>query len=115
MDLRLTLFSPVFFVYFLTHAMHSWLGPDTQPIFHAVYDMNQEMIRMTKQQQQQAMAKDTKTGSCKCNLTLVNCMELVCHVALKEEEAHGMGKALVSRHADSSLQDYSSIHTCPAA
>jgi alpha-ketoglutarate-dependent dioxygenase FTO len=92
---------------------HAWSGKLATPMFREVYTMNQEMIRCTKQQMK--ITGKTK-GSCEYNLTLINYMEPSCDVELKNEEAYGMGKASVSWHADSGLQDYSSIgvyHTLP--
>lgn len=98
---------------------HSWSGPNTLPLFRSIYDMNQEMIRMTKQQLQKKYQEGASigiSGSCDYNLTLINLMGPSTEVQLKDEEAYCMGKASVSWHADSSLQDYSAIgvyHTLP--
>lgn len=106
---------------------HAWSGPPhttcstTPDVFRSIYDMNQEMIRMTKEQLKQLQPpapqqNNRKVGSCEYNLTLINYMEPACETVLREEETYGMGKQSVSWHADSSLQDYSSIgvyHTLP--
>lgn len=92
---------------------HAWSGKSVAPLFRQIYDMNRDMIRFTKEQMK--ITGKTK-GSCEYNLTLINYMEPSCEVELKNEEAYGMGKASVSWHADSGLQDYSSIgvyHTLP--
>ena len=52
------------------------------------------------------------TGSCDFNVTLINFMEPAHRctaVPLKEESQYGMGNASVSWHADSSLQDMSTV------
>ena len=51
------------------------------------------------------------TGSCEFNVTLINLMEPERKesVALKDEGQFGMGKASVSWHSDSSLQDTSTV------
>jgi mRNA N6-methyladenine demethylase len=96
---------------------HAWSGPDSTDLMRAIYHMNQEMIRLTKEQLRQYTPQRTnQLGSCEYNLTLINYMEPSSEAALRDEEAYGMGKASVSWHADSSLQDYSSIgvyHTLP--
>ena len=95
---------------------HAWSGPDVSSHFRDIYRMNQEKIRMTKEQVKQQPASNRSRGSCEYNLTLINYMEPACDAVLKEEEFYGMGKASVSWHADSSLQDHSSIgvyHTLP--
>lgn len=91
---------------------HAWSGAETTDHFRNIYAMNQEMIRMTKDQ----LRYHGRTGCCDYNLTLINFMEPSCDTVLREEESYGMGKASVSWHADSSLQDFSSIgvyHTLP--
>jgi alpha-ketoglutarate-dependent dioxygenase FTO len=91
---------------------HAWSGPGVQPVFRSIRDMNRDMIRMTQQKLQGA----GQGGSCQYNLTLINYMEPSSAIPLKEEEFYGMGKASVSWHADSGLQDHSSIgvyHTLP--
>jgi mRNA N6-methyladenine demethylase len=105
---------------------HAWSGPATPPAFSAIHDMNQSMIRFTKEQQQRQkqqqqgrVSKDPNNGSrssCEYNLTLINYMEPSCDLPLKDEEHYGMGKTSVSWHADSGVQDYSCIgvyHTLP--
>lgn len=98
---------------------HAWSGPDVSLHFRDIFNMNQEMIHMTKEQLQQQLqppGTHRHRGSCEYNLTLINYMDPACETVLKDEEFYGMGKASVSWHADSSLQDYSSIgvyHTLP--
>jgi mRNA N6-methyladenine demethylase len=98
---------------------HAWSGPNTPAVFRSIYQMNQEMIRLTKEQLKLLPPpnnSNSRRGSHAYNLTLINYMEPASDTLLREEEFYGMGKASVSWHADSSLQDYSSIgvyHTLP--
>lgn len=99
---------------------HARSGPNALPQFRSIYDLNQAVIRLTQQQQLQKQNAGTAggppVGSCQYNLTLINYIEPASETLLKDEESYGMGKASVSWHADSSLQDYSAIgvyHTLP--
>jgi mRNA N6-methyladenine demethylase len=88
-------------------------------LFRNVYNLNQAMIRMTQNEVQQYELRNGKTipkSSYNYNITLINYMESYNETLLRDEEHYGMGKASVSWHADSSLQDYSCIgvyHTIP--
>ena len=82
---------------------HPWSGPDAPSIMKPIHDLNQNMIAMTKTK--------PNHGLCHYNLTLINYMEPTSHtkVGFKEDAEYGMGKVSVSWHADSSLEDNSSI------
>ena len=89
---------------------HSWKGPNSNPLFREVFALNQEMIKRTQAAKKNEEGK--LAGSSQYNLTLINYMEPVAASAshrLKEDELYGMGKVSVSWHADSALQDFSSI------
>ena len=97
-------------------------------LFHNVYLLNQAMIQMTEHQTriyQERTGKVVPKHMYDYNLTLINYME-PCddvkshsnsnhslsrgqHQQLRDEEFYNMGKASVSWHADSSLQDNSCI------
>ena len=91
-------------------------------VLHSVYLLNQAMKRMTEQQMQMYQSKTGKVVPKHLydyNITLINYMEpcnemknqkSTNHISqLRDEEFYGMGKASVSWHADSSLQDNSCI------
>ena len=82
---------------------HPWSGPGTPSMMKPIHDINQNMIKMTK--------SNPNHGLCNYNLTLINYMEPTSHtkVGFKEDAEYGMGKVSVSWHADSSLEDNSSI------
>lgn len=82
---------------------HAWSGPGVSPTMKAVGEINQHMIKMTKQYENH--------GLCEYNLTLINFMEPSSHskIGFKDEAHYGMGKVSVSWHADSSLESNSSI------
>lgn len=82
---------------------HAWSGPGTLPVMQAIGRMNKHMVEMTK--------KYKDHGKCDYNLTLINFMEPSSHskIGFKDEAFYGMGKVSVSWHADSSLEENSSI------
>ncbi|KAF0719040.1 Aste57867_1324 [Aphanomyces stellatus] len=83
---------------------HAWNRPSSAPVFQSLYDLNQQMIARTKRSMVPA------PPLCEYNLTLINYMEPDNPLlGLKDDPTYGMGKVSVSWHADSSLQDYSSI------
>jgi mRNA N6-methyladenine demethylase len=102
-----------------THAWKSDTNPDglrnpiaVPPLFRNVHRLNEAMIRMTQsevQKYEQQTGKKVPKDSYGFNLTLINYMESYNETLLRDEEFYGMGKASVSWHADSSLQDYSCI------
>lgn len=103
---------------------HAWSGPDASNVFKGIFRMNQDMIRMTKEHLKQHDSQRGRQpqsiggGSCEYNLTLINYMEPSSEALLRDEEFYGMGPTSVSWHADSSLQDLSSIgvyHTLPTS
>ncbi|CAJ1967500.1 unnamed protein product [Cylindrotheca closterium] len=86
---------------------HPWSGPDAIPMMKSICNINKSMIEMTKEH--------TGHGLCDYNLTLINDMPSAAFhssVGFKEEAFYGMGKVSVSWHADSSLQNGSSIGVC---
>jgi mRNA N6-methyladenine demethylase len=82
---------------------HAWSGVLASPSMKAIGEMNRRMIQITKQM--------PNPGKCDYNLTLINYMEPTSHTSIgfKEEANYGMGKVSVSWHADSSLENESSI------
>jgi len=64
---------------------HAWSGPGVTPLMKSIGDMNQKMIRMTKQ--------FPNHKKCDYNLTLINYMEPTIRstVGFKEEANYGMG------------------------
>jgi mRNA N6-methyladenine demethylase len=118
---------------------HAWRSDDAatsskknsnavSSLFHNVYMLNQAMIQMTEHQvhiYQERTGKVVPKHLYNYNLTLINYMEpcntvishndtktfssRAHHQQLRDEEFYNMGKASVSWHADSSLQDNSCI------
>ena len=87
------------------------LTPEGSPL-RTVKRLNDAM----KQRSRALLAKHADprvkvTGSCEFNVTLINLMEPERResMALKDEGQFGMGKASVSWHSDSSLQDTSTV------
>jgi mRNA N6-methyladenine demethylase len=110
-----------------THAWKNDTNPEglrnpiaVSPFFRNVYNLNEAMIRMTQcevQKYERLTGKKVPQSSFNYNLTLINYMESYNETLLRDEEFYGMGKASVSWHADSSLQDHSCIgvyHILPA-
>ncbi|CAK4082188.1 unnamed protein product [Aphanomyces euteiches] len=83
---------------------HVWDKPHCAPVFKSLYQLNQRMIERTKR------SMKPTPPLCDYNLTLINYMEPDNPMlGLKADPTYDMGKVSVSWHADSSLQDYSSI------
>ncbi|ETV97028.1 hypothetical protein, variant 1 [Aphanomyces invadans] len=83
---------------------HAWDRPNSAPVFRNIHALNAAFIARTK------ASMTPPPPSCEYNLTLINYMEPDNPLlGLKEDPTYGMGKVSVSWHADSSLEDYSSI------
>lgn len=92
---------------------HSWGSGHAKggpaPLFKSLYELNQHMIQRSTSSL--VTNCDVKQHSCEYNLTLINYMEPLQTktLGLKDEPNYGMGKVSVSWHADSSLEDFSTI------
>ena len=78
---------------------HAWSGPGVTPLMKSIGDINQKMIRMTKQ--------FPNHKKCDYNLTLINYMEPTIRstVGFKEEANYGMGYVSILPFF-LSIQDY---------
>lgn len=93
---------------------HSWDDQHctSDSPLRVIRQLNNQMKILTKRHIKQD--KTTVKGSYDFNITLINYMQSSVKanqsaVPLREEEKFGLGEASVSWHADSSLQDFSSI------
>ena len=93
---------------------HSWNDEHCAPgsPLRVIRQLNEQMKTQTKRH----LKRDPTPikGSCDYNITLINYMQSLedankSDIPLREEEIFGLGDASVSWHADSSLQDFSSI------
>ncbi|RHY56488.1 hypothetical protein DYB30_005538 [Aphanomyces astaci] len=83
---------------------HAWDIPSSAAVFRNLYALNQAIVARTK------ASASPAPPSCEYNLTLINYMEPDNPVlGLKDDPTYDMGKVSVSWHADSSLEDFSSI------
>lgn len=75
---------------------HAWSGPGVSPLLKSISDMNEDMIRMTKEQKRKVnYHTDDGVPDDKCsddyNLTLINYMEPSSHtkIGFKDEAFYG--------------------------
>jgi FTO catalytic domain len=76
---------------------HAWSGPGVSPLLKSIGDLNEDMIRMTKEQKRNVNyhADDDGVSDDQCsdeyNLTLINYMEPSSHtkIGFKDEAFYG--------------------------
>lgn len=87
---------------------HPWSGPSSTPLLRRVAALNSAM----RERSDALLEASGMRGRSDFNLTLINYMEPLgrnASLGLKPEADYGMGPVSVSWHADSSLEDFSTI------